>query len=165
MALIELTEEQYDGMCKLVELAEKLKDVIKKTNKKSGDIKDRVKSYEDACAELGRQPYNEDALMKLGLTRNDIAYQKMVVIVEALNEGWKPDVCDSNVRRWYPWFKPNGSPSSFAFNDSNYDNENANAGSRSQLGIKKRNLQGRGPHLLVKNDDSNGVGRETENSN
>lgn len=57
------------------------------------------------------------------------------------------------------------SPSSFAFNDSNYDNENANAGSRSQLGIKKRNLQGRGPHLLVKNDDSNGVGRETENSN
>lgn len=57
------------------------------------------------------------------------------------------------------------SPSSFAFNDSNYDNENANAGSRSQLGIKKRNLKGRGPHLSVKNDDSNGVGRETENSN
>jgi hypothetical protein len=99
MALIELTEEQYDGLCKLVDLAEKLKDVIKKTNKKSGDIKDRVKTYEDACAELGRQPYNEDALMKLGLTRNDIAYQKMVVIVEALNEGWKTDVCDSNVRR------------------------------------------------------------------
>ena len=43
MALIELTEEQYDGMCKLVELTEKLKDVIKKTTKKSGDIKDRVK--------------------------------------------------------------------------------------------------------------------------
>lgn len=32
-------------------------------------------------------------------------------------------------------------------------------------GLKKRNLKGRGPHLLVKNDDSNGVGRETENSN
>ena len=28
------------------------------------------------------------------------------------------------------------SPSSFAFNDSNYDNENANAGSRSHLGFK-----------------------------
>ncbi len=140
MALIELTEEQYDGMCKLVELAEKLQDVIKKTNKKSGDIKDRVKTYEDACAELERQPYNEDALMKLGLTRNDIAYQKMVVIVEALNEGWKPDVCDSNVRRWYPWFKPNGSPSSFAFSDSSYGYEFAYAGSGSRLALKSEEL-------------------------
>ena len=140
MALIELTEEQYDGMCKLVELAEKLKDVIKKTNKKSGDIKDRVKTYEDACAELGRQPYNEDALMKLGLTRNDIAYQKMVVIVEALNEGWKPDVCDSNVRRWYTWFKPNGSPSSFAFGGSRCAYGDANAGSGSRLALKSEEL-------------------------
>ena len=140
MALIELTEEQYDGLCKLVELAEKLNDVIKKTNKKSGDIKDRVKTYEDACAELGRQPYNEDALMKLGLTRNDIAYQKMVVIVEALNEGWKPDVCDSKVRRWYPWFKPNGSPSSFAFLGSDCDYVNALAGSGSRLALKSEEL-------------------------
>ena len=140
MALIELTEEQYDSMCKLVELTEKLKDVIKKTNKKSGDIKDRVKSYEDACAELGRQPYNEDALMKLGLTRNDIAYQKMVVIVEALNEGWKPDVCDSNVRRWYPWFKPNGSPSSFAFYGSHCGRGFASAGGGSRLALKDEEL-------------------------
>lgn len=49
------------------------------------------------------------------------------------------------------------SPSSFAFNDSNYDNENANAGSRSHLCL--RICMRRGPHLLVKNDDSNGVGR------
>lgn len=142
MALIELTEEQYDGMCKLVELAEKLKDVIKKTNKKSGDIKDRVKTYEDACAELGRQPYNEDALMKLGLTSNDIAYQKMVVIVEALNEGWKPDVCDYNVSRWYPWFKTNGSPSSFSFGGSGCACGHASAGSGSRLALKSEELAG-----------------------
>lgn len=49
------------------------------------------------------------------------------------------------------------SPSSFAFNDSNYDNENANAGSRSHLCIKI--LGRRGPHHLVKDDDSKGVGR------
>lgn len=140
MVTLNLKEEQYDGLCKLVELAEKLKDVIKKTNKKSGDIKDRVKTYEDACAELGRQPYNEDALMKLGLTRNDIAYQKMVVIVEALNEGWKPDVCDSDVCRWYPWFRPNGSPSSFAFCDSHYDSEYAYAGGGSRLALKSEEL-------------------------
>lgn len=55
------------------------------------------------------------------------------------------------------------SPSSFAFNDSNYDNENANAGSRSHLCLKKS--VERRPRLLAKNDGSNGVGRETEDSN
>lgn len=140
MKTIELTDGQYLGMCKLVELAESLKSIFKNTQKESGDIKDRVKTYEDACAELGRQPYNEDALMKLGLTRNDIAYQKMVVIVEALNEGWKPDVCDSNVRRWYPWFRPNVSPSSFAFYDSFYDYGFAVAGCGSRLALKSKEL-------------------------
>lgn len=104
----------------------------------------RIKTYEDACAELGISPLNEAKLIELGLTKNDIAYQKLSTIIKALNEGWKPDVCNSNVNRWYPWFKPNGSPSSFAFNDSNYDNTNANAGSRS--------------HLLVENNNSNGTG-------
>lgn len=50
------------------------------------------------------------------------------------------------------------SPSSFAFNDSNYDNENANAGSRSHLCLRYSTR--RRPHLLVKNDFSNGVGRD-----
>lgn len=55
------------------------------------------------------------------------------------------------------------SPSSFAFNDSNYDNENANAGSRSHLCLKKS--VERRPRLLAKNDNSNGIGRETDDSN
>ena len=101
---------------------------------------DRIKTYEDACKELGREPYDEKQLEKLGLTKNDIAYQKIVVIVEALNEGWKPDVCDSNVERWYPWFKPLGSPSSFAFCDSSYDYEFAFAGSGSRLALKSEQL-------------------------
>lgn len=114
--------------------------VYPKKQEKKGTIIDRVKSYEDACKELGRQNYNEDSLMKLGLTKNDIAYQKMVVIVEALNEGWKPDVCNSDVKRWYPWFKPNGSPSSFAFFASRYVYESANAGSGSRLALKSEEL-------------------------
>lgn len=114
--------------------------VYPKKEEKKGTIIDRVKSFEDACKELGRQPYNVDSLMKLGLTKNDIAYQKMVVIVEALNEGWKPDVCNSDVERWYPWFKTNGSPSSFAFGGSFFDHEFAVAGSGSRLALKSEKL-------------------------
>ena len=128
-------------------------------------IIEKIKTFEDAMNATGRKEMPDFSSFPEDMRKHFEALFKMVVIVEALNEGWKPDVCNSDVERWYPWFKPNGSPSSFAFNDSNYDNENANAGSRSQLGIKIRNLQECGPHLLVKNDDSNGVGRETENSN
>ena len=140
MVTLNLTEEQAKKLYAYVDddVRKLLEDACGK--KVLTDVRDRVKTYEDACAELGRYPYNEDALMKLGLTRNDIAYQKMVVIVEALNEGWKPDVCDSNVRRWYPWFKPNGSPSSFAFHVSYYVHEYAFAGSGSRLALKDEEL-------------------------
>ena len=114
--------------------------VYPKKEEKKGTIIDRVKSYEDACKELGREPYDEKKLLELGLTKNDIAYQKMVVIVEALNEGWKPDVCDKGVNRWYPWFRPNGSPGSFAFNDSYCGDGGADAGSGSRLALKNKEL-------------------------
>ena len=103
-------------------------------------ITDRIKTYEDACAELGIDPLNEAELMKLGLTKHDIAYQKLATVVKALNESWTPDVCDSSVYRWYPWFKTNGSPSSFAFSDSAYATACASAGSGSRLCLKSNEL-------------------------
>lgn len=106
----------------------------------SQKITDRVKTYEDACRELSTSPLDENKLMELGLTKHDIAYQKLVTIIKALNEGWVPDVCDSSVYRWYPWFKTNGSPSSFAFCDSRCDYALANAGSWSRLCLKSKEL-------------------------
>ena len=133
--IVDATMEIADGVILVSPVAD-----VELREEKKGPITERVKTYEDACKELGRQPYNEDQLMKLGLTKNDIAYQKMVVIVEALNEGWKPDVCDRNVRRWYPWFEPNGSPSSFAFRGSVYGRGTACAGSGSRLALKSEEL-------------------------
>lgn len=103
-------------------------------------ITDRIKSYEDACAELDINSLDEAKLMEFGLTKHDIAYQKLVTIVKALNEGWTPDVCDNDVERWYPWFKPNGSPSSFAFGGSYFGSADALAGSGSRLCLKSKEL-------------------------
>lgn len=141
MITLQISEQQARKMYSTA--SKELKEILEASCGKevlSGSIMDRVKTYEDACKELGREPYDEKQLEKLGLTKNDIAYQKMVVIVEALNEGWKSDVCDSNVERWYPWFKPLGSPSSFAFIDSSYVYEIANAGSGSRLALKSEQL-------------------------
>lgn len=102
-------------------------------------ITDRIKTYEDACNELGIPLLDEAKLMELGLTKHDIAYQKLATIIKALNEGWVPDVCD-DVYRWYPWFCPNWSPSSFAFRDSRCAYSDAYAGSRSRLCLKSEEL-------------------------
>lgn len=141
MITLQISEQQARKMYSTA--SKELKEILEAYCGKdvlSGNIMDWVKTYEDACKELGREPYDEKQLAKLGLTKNDIAYQKMVVIVEALNEGWKPDVCNSNVERWYPWFKPLGSPSSFAFDDSYYAYEYAVAGSGSRLALKSEQL-------------------------
>ena len=106
----------------------------------SQKITDRVKTYEDACRELSMNPLDENKLMKLGLTKHDIAYQKLVTIAKSLNEGWVPNVCDNSVYRWYPWFVTNGSPSSFAFYDSYYGSAYARAGSGSRLCFKNKEL-------------------------
>lgn len=106
----------------------------------SQDVTERVKTYLDACHELGREPLDEEKLLELGLTEHDIAYQKLAIVTEALNEGQKLNVCDANVKRWYPWFKPNGSPSSFAFFGSSYDISSEPAGSGFRLCYKTRKL-------------------------
>lgn len=101
-------------------------------------IMDRIKTYEDACNELGLYPIDEDVLISFGLDEGDIAYQKMKVIVRALNEGWVADVCDSRVHRYYPWFCPNGSP--FAFYCSYLVNSYAHVGNGSRLCFKSEEL-------------------------
>lgn len=53
----------------------------------SQDVTERVKTYLDACHELGREPLDEKKLLELGLTEHDIAYQKLAIVTEALNEG------------------------------------------------------------------------------
>lgn len=78
---------------------------------KPNDIKERVKSFEDACNELGEnnslvQAYRT-AEFNISGNLEDIldviAYLKLRIICAALNEGWKPQFTEDE-RRWYPWF-------------------------------------------------------------
>jgi len=105
----------------------------------SRSITDRVKEYEDACHELGESPIDEDACIKLGFTRSDIAYKKLTTIARALNEGWVAKVYDDEPR-WYPWFAHNGSPGAFAFVDSYCVYSAVSAGSGPRLALKSEPL-------------------------
>lgn len=69
------------------------------------NITDRVKTYADACAVLGIKETLPDVG---GLRPKDrpsvTAYYKLIVIAQALNEGWEPDWTNENQEKWFPWF-------------------------------------------------------------
>lgn len=74
------------------------------------DVRDRIKTFEDACTELGdvhpfvQQYYYTAAAYKDDpMTEDFIAYLKLRIITAALNEGWEPQFV-AGESRWYPWF-------------------------------------------------------------
>ncbi len=89
----------------------------------AGDIMGRVKTFEDACKVLK---------IKLPVfakteSKDEIAYRKLKIIIEALNEGWKPNWNDTDERKWYPWFTMEGK---FVLINGDYDCSTSHAGSR-----------------------------------
>lgn len=88
------------------------------------NITDRVKSFEDACQVLG---ISTNVPEVKGLPRKHqkaiIANYKLIVIAEALNEGWKPNWQDSDEYKYYPWFdmsNPAGVGFSHTLNAASY---------------------------------------------
>ncbi len=72
-------------------------------------VTSRVRTFNDAIEELGEaheavKAYR-DIEWKLGKEHKDLlAYLKLRIITEALNEGWKPQFTGGE-RRWYAWYE------------------------------------------------------------
>ena len=107
-------------------------------NKDIMEIIEKIKTYEDALQATGRPDVPDFSALPEDMRKHFTALYKMVVIVEALNEGWKPDWNDSNERKCFPWFWM--SPSSFAFDVSFCGLVSASAGSGSRLKLKSDEL-------------------------
>lgn len=95
-----------DGFLKLVDAEEEQK-------KDERPITERVKTFEDACKELGEdhklvQQYRAAEGTSLMDSINVASYLKLRIITAALNEGWEPQFTEDE-DRWYPylvlWFK------------------------------------------------------------
>ncbi len=72
-------------------------------------ITERVKTFEDACRELGADHpmvvayHNANIPEVIDDNRDILAYMKLRIVCAALNEGWQPEFTESEWR-WYPWF-------------------------------------------------------------
>lgn len=108
---------------------------MKKENKK---ITELVKTFEDARKLTGRPDVPDFSNLPTDMRKHFEAQYKMIVIAEALNEGWIPDWYNYNEYKYYPWFEM--SPCSFAFRGSDCDYADAAAGSGSRLKFRTREL-------------------------
>jgi hypothetical protein len=101
-------------------------------------ITDRIKTYEDACRELGIADQLDVTLVELGFTPDEINLRKIKTITEALNEGWKPDWNNSEQYKYYPYFRM--SSGGFVFGGAVYGSSAADAGAASRLCFKSSEL-------------------------
>lgn len=88
--------EWVDGFLKLVDNEEA---------KEKKPVTERVKTFDDACKELGidaeaiQQQWQDAGITML----DEVAYQKLRIITAALNEGWEPDFTNDDEYRYYPY--------------------------------------------------------------
>lgn len=114
------------------------------------DIRERVKSYADACTVLGIEEMDEKAMKACGFRPDEIARRKLETITEALNEGWRPDWNNTDEYKYYPWFyikpgqgktsdgKPNGARAWLSFAHTHFAASNTYALIGSRLCFHER---------------------------
>lgn len=88
--------------------AEWINGILTLVDEKPVDVKERIKTFEDAYNELGiKHPLVQayDCWENEGLNgQPDIeAYLKLRIIAAALNEGWEPKFTEDEYR-YFPWF-------------------------------------------------------------
>lgn len=105
------------------------------------DIKDKVKSFEDACKVLDITP---SVPVVTGIPEKYqkplIANYQLMVIAEALNEGWIPDWSNGEWDKWYPWFDMDNSSSAGRFSVDVADDRNSLSSVGSRLCFKSEAL-------------------------
>lgn len=88
-------------------------------------VSERIKTFEDACNELGEDHpmvslydalvtrANDEQSLAEWMGKDVVAFLKLRIITEALNEGWHPKFTEDEYR-YYPWF--------YIYTKEEYDN-------------------------------------------
>jgi hypothetical protein len=92
----------------------------------------KVETFEQACIALRIDPAKclpEVIGVPEKHQQSIVAHTKLVIIAEALNEGWVPDWSDNDQRKYYPFFDLS-SGSGLSFYDYGYNYSGSYVGSR-----------------------------------
>jgi len=90
-----------------------------------------IKTFEDACRKIRVTPALPTLLNGCQeLMKATIAAYKLMVIFQAINDGWIPDWSNTNQAKWNPWFWVLPSGSGFSYSLTHYLYVSTYAGSR-----------------------------------
>lgn len=108
------------------------------------NVMDRVKTFTDACNELGEDHpliVEYRTILRIRLSPDIIAYFRLRIIVAALNEGWEPTFKKEEIR-YYPWFEVTrmSAVSSVVNCSANYDSVVSGADVGARLAFKNGKL-------------------------
>lgn len=108
------------------------------------NVMDRVKTFLDACKELGEDHpliVEYRTILRIRLSPDIIAYFRLRIIVAALNEGWEPTFKSGEIR-YYPWFKliSTNAHNDIVFCYANYDSSYSVTFSGARLAFKNKEL-------------------------
>lgn len=119
--------------------------VLTLVDNKPANVMERIKTFEDACNELGEDhpfvityhAFEHDVRAYVGMEylKDVIAYVKLRIITAALNE----DEDDNNEYRWIPWFKRTNN-GGVACEDAGGASSDSSTDVGSRLALKSREL-------------------------
>ena len=81
---------------------------VKKTKKSATEFDyTTIKTFEDACKKMNVDPEKLPDLSAIPeeFAKPIIAYYKLLIIYQAINNGWKPNWGNYNQYKYYPWFE------------------------------------------------------------
>lgn len=95
--------------------------MTEKTKKTKTDLKfdyKTIKSFEDACKKVGVDPEKlpDVSMIPEELQQPVIASYKLMIIYQAINNGWRPDWNSRDQYKYFPWLSVLSS--GFGFSDS-----------------------------------------------
>ncbi|MCC6867050.1 MAG: hypothetical protein IT280_12920 [Ignavibacteria bacterium] len=85
----------------------------------------KIKSFEDACKarKIDPKALPEVSMLPVIHQKAIVAHYKLIIIAEAINDGWQPNWNDSNEWKYYPWFEvetDEDRPAGFGFSCTSY---------------------------------------------
>ena len=85
-----------------------------------------LKTFDDCCRACGTTEEEfEKKWADIPVDFQTLAFEKLKIINQAINQEWLPDIFNTSQHKWFPWF--NVSSSGLGFNASSYFCDNADA--------------------------------------
>ncbi len=91
-----------------------------------------IKTFEDACAKVGVDPEKLPDVSGIPeeFAKPVIAAYKLMIIYNAINNGWRPDWSNYDQYKYFPWFEVLSSGFGFSHSHCAYYYTHAHVGSR-----------------------------------